>query len=183
VEDEKPFHGVRRLVQQEDYALHKLYLAGLPTPRPYGFVELSPEREYLLGTEFFKGAIELGDAEVDDRVIDDGLPIIRKLWEAGREKGRDLHAEFLRLLPARPRPIGIQRWSPRRIGLLLLMVPLAALLAVASRWVLINDDTSLTPLYNTSLGCTQPSRCGCKPSRCHPPRRSPVCSQRRRGGG
>jgi hypothetical protein len=34
LEDEKPFHGVRRLVQQEDYALHKLHAAGLPTPRP-----------------------------------------------------------------------------------------------------------------------------------------------------
>ena len=32
LEDEKPFHTVRRLVQQEDYALHKLHLAGLPTP-------------------------------------------------------------------------------------------------------------------------------------------------------
>ena len=30
LEDEKPFHTVRRLVQQEDYALHKLHLAGLP---------------------------------------------------------------------------------------------------------------------------------------------------------
>ena len=32
LEDEKPFHTVRRLVQQEDYALHKLHLAGLPRP-------------------------------------------------------------------------------------------------------------------------------------------------------
>ena len=32
-------------------------------------------------------------------------------------QGRDLHAEFLRLLPERPRPIAIQRFSPRRIGL------------------------------------------------------------------
>ncbi|HET8789328.1 MAG TPA: phosphatase PAP2 family protein, partial [Actinomycetes bacterium] len=31
LEDEKPFHTVRRLVQQEDYALHKLHAAGLPT--------------------------------------------------------------------------------------------------------------------------------------------------------
>ena len=53
LEDEKPFHSVRRLVQQEDYALHKMHLAGLPTPKPYGFVELTPEREYLLITEFF----------------------------------------------------------------------------------------------------------------------------------
>jgi tRNA A-37 threonylcarbamoyl transferase component Bud32/membrane-associated phospholipid phosphatase len=205
LEDEKPFNTVRRLVQQEDYALQKLYLAGLPTPRPYGVVELTPEREYLLVSEFFDGAIELGDAQVDDQVIDDGLGIIRKLWDAGlahrdvkpanllvrggrlllidvafvqsrpspwrqavdlanmmlclalrsdprlvyeralrqfsveevteafaaarglalpsqlrrmlREQGRDLHGEFVRLLPTRPQPIRIQRWSARRVGL------------------------------------------------------------------
>ena len=83
LEDEKPFHTVRRLVQQEDYALHKLHLAGLPTPRPYGFVELTPEREYLLVTEFFDHATELGEADIDDRVVDDGLALIRKLWDAG----------------------------------------------------------------------------------------------------
>jgi len=83
LEDEKPFNTVRRLVQQEDYALHKLYLAGLPTPRPHGVVELTPEREYLLVTEFFDGAVELGEAEIDTQVIDDGLGIIRKLWVAG----------------------------------------------------------------------------------------------------
>ena len=83
LEDEKPFHTVRRLVQQEDYALHKLHLAGLPTPRPYGFVELTPEREYLLVTEFFDHATELGDADIDDGVVDDGLALIRKLWDTG----------------------------------------------------------------------------------------------------
>ena len=46
-------------------------------------VELTPEREYLLVTEFFDGATELGEAEVDQQVIDDGLGIIRKLWDAG----------------------------------------------------------------------------------------------------
>ena len=83
LEDEKPFHTVRRLVQQEDYALHKLHFAGLPTPRPYGFVELTPEREYLLVTEFFDGAIELGDADIDEQVVDDGLALVRKLWDVG----------------------------------------------------------------------------------------------------
>jgi hypothetical protein len=52
---------------------------GAPVPTPYGFVELTPEREYLLVTEFFDGATELGEAEVDDQVIDDGLSIIRRL--------------------------------------------------------------------------------------------------------
>ena len=66
LEDERPFHTVRRLVQQEDYALLKLHVAGLPSPRPYGFVELAPEREYVLVTEFFEDSTELGDADVDD---------------------------------------------------------------------------------------------------------------------
>src|SRR5215218_3658246 len=83
LEDEKPFNTVRRLVQQEDYALQKLYLAGLPSPAPFGFVELTPEREYLLVTEFFGGAVELGEAQVDEQIIDDGLRIVRRLWVAG----------------------------------------------------------------------------------------------------
>ena len=83
LEDEKPFHTVRRLVQQEDYALALMQRAGLPSPTPYGFVELTPEREYLLVTEFFDGAVELGEAEVTDDLIDEGLQIIRKLWDAG----------------------------------------------------------------------------------------------------
>src|SRR4029450_385849 len=83
LEDEKPFHTVRRLVQQEDYALRVCRDAGLPSPAPYGFVELTPEREYLLVTEFFDGAVELGEAEVDEQIIDDGLGIVRRLWDAG----------------------------------------------------------------------------------------------------
>jgi tRNA A-37 threonylcarbamoyl transferase component Bud32 len=70
-------------VQQEDYALSLMARAGLPSPTPYGFVELTPEREYLLVTEFFDGAVELGEAQVNDGVIDDGLSIIRRLWDAG----------------------------------------------------------------------------------------------------
>ena len=83
LEDEKPFNTVRRLVQQEDYALRVCRDAELPSPAPYGFVELTPEREYLLVTEFFDGADELGDAEVDEQIIDDGLGIVRRLWDAG----------------------------------------------------------------------------------------------------
>ena len=234
LEDEKPFHTVRRLVQQEDYMLHKMHLAGLPTPRPYGFAELTPEREYLLVTEFFDGAVELGQADIDDSVIDDGLALVRKLWDAGlahrdikpanllvrdshlllidvffaevhptpwrqavdlanmmlclalrsdpqrvyqralrqfsvaeiseafaaarglalpsqlrrmlRDQGRDLHAEFLNQLPARPQPIRIQRWGARRVGLLLLMVPSAILLVLIVQFVLVNNDRTLTPL-------------------------------------
>ena len=242
LEDEKPFNTVRRLVQQEDYALSLMQRAGLPSPTPYGFVELTPEREYLLVTEFFAGAVEVGEAEVDEQVIDDGLGIIRKLWDAGlahrdikpanllvrdgrmllidvafvqarpspwrqavdlanmmlclalrsspelvyerargqfsveeitegfaaarglalpsqlrhmiRAQGRDLHAEFVGLLPTPPQPVSIQRWSLRRVGLLAVTLALVVL-AVATQASLTNNDAAVkTPLNITSLDCT-----------------------------
>jgi len=244
LEDEKPFNTVRRLVQQEDYALRLLRDAGLPSPQPYGVVELTPEREYLLVTEFFSNAAELGKSDIDDGVIDEGLEIIRRLWDAGlahrdikpanllvsdghlkvidvfftevcpspwrqavdlanmmlclalrsdpervyaravrqfsvaeisegfaaarglalpsqlrrimRDEGRDLHAEFVRLLPTRPRPIGIQHWSARRISLLLIMLPVAALLVAFVNLVLVNSDTTTTFLNTDNLSCDRP---------------------------
>ena len=83
MEDETPFKTVRRLVEYEDYALYLVREAGVRTARPYGIVEITPEREYLLVTEFFKDAAEIGQAEVDDAIIDQGLAMIRKLWDAG----------------------------------------------------------------------------------------------------
>ena len=56
LEDEAPFQSVRRLVEYEDYALRLLRDVGIPTATPYGIVEMTPEREYLLVTEFFDGA-------------------------------------------------------------------------------------------------------------------------------
>ncbi|HEU4526550.1 MAG TPA: RIO1 family regulatory kinase/ATPase [Actinomycetota bacterium] len=83
LEDEAPFHGVRRFVEYEDYTLRLLEDYGLPTPKPYGVVEITPEREYMIVMEFFDGAVELGDADVDEQVIDEGLRLVRDLWEAG----------------------------------------------------------------------------------------------------
>jgi tRNA A-37 threonylcarbamoyl transferase component Bud32 len=210
LEDEKPFNTVKRLVQQEDYALALMQRAGLPSPRPYGIAQLTPEREYLIVFEFIDGATEIGEAEVDDDIIDQGLAVVRRLWDANlahrdikpanllvrdgrlylidvffaeihpspwrqavdlanmmlclalrsspqqvyqralgqfsvgeiteafaaarglampsqlrrmmRDQGRDLHAEFVKLLPEPPRPISVQRWSARRVAILLLVV-------------------------------------------------------------
>ncbi len=215
LEDEKAFNSVRRLVQYEDYLLRLLHAAQLPVPVPLGIVEITPDREYVLVMEFFDGAREIGDAEVDDSIIDQGLTVVRRMWEAGlahrdikpanllvrdgrllvidsafaevrpspwrqavdlanmmlvlalrtdpqrvyeraqamftdaeiaeafsatrgltmptqlrrmmRQQGRDLHAEFTKLLPYRLPPIKIQRWSVRRV-LLTVAVALGALL-------------------------------------------------------
>jgi len=83
LEDEKPFSTVRRLVEYEDHMLRLLRDAGVPTPRPHGFVEITPEREYVIVMEFFAGARELGAGPVGVSEIDSGLRIVRKLWEAG----------------------------------------------------------------------------------------------------
>ena len=83
LEDEVPFKSVRRLVTYEDYALRLLQDIGVRTARPHGIVEITPEREYVLVTEFFKDAVEIGEAEIDDAVIDQGLALIRTLWDDG----------------------------------------------------------------------------------------------------
>jgi len=241
LEDESPFASVRRLVQQEDYALSLMERAGLPAPRPVGIVEVIPGSEYLLVTEFVEGAVELGDAEVDDVVIDDGLRIVRGLWDAGlahrdikpanllvrdgrmllvdvsfaetspsrwrravdlanmllvlalrssprrvheralrqftvdelteafsasrgltmpsqlrrmiRAAGRDLQDEFCGLLPERPLPIMMQRWSMRRI-LLLLSAVLLGLLVASDPSGLYRNEIAETPLYGENVGCT-----------------------------
>jgi tRNA A-37 threonylcarbamoyl transferase component Bud32/membrane-associated phospholipid phosphatase len=205
LEDEQPFHSVRRLVQYEDYVLHLMNDAGLPVSHPLGIVEITPEREYLLVTEFIAGSREIGEAEIDDSIIDQGLSAVRRMWEIGlahrdikpanllvrdgqlviidtafaevrpspwrqavdlanmmlvlalrtdaervyqrarrqfteeeiaeafaatrgltmptqlrrmiRQQGRDLHAQFLALLPYRLPPVRIQLWSWRRVVL------------------------------------------------------------------
>jgi membrane-associated phospholipid phosphatase/tRNA A-37 threonylcarbamoyl transferase component Bud32 len=83
LEDEKPFQSVRRFVEYEDYTLRLLNDLGIPVPRPYGIVEITPEREYMIVMEFFEGAVEIGDAEIDDGVIDQGLGMVRRMWDEG----------------------------------------------------------------------------------------------------
>src|SRR5216684_4295814 len=83
LEDEKPFNSVRRLVEYEDYMLRLMADVGVPSAAPYGFVELTPEREYLLAAEFLAGGKEILDAEVSRDTVRDALSIIRRLWNAG----------------------------------------------------------------------------------------------------
>lgn len=83
LEDEVRYTSVRRLVEAEDYMLLTMREAGIPCARPYGIVEITPEREYLILTEFILGAREISEADVDDDVIDQALLLVRRLWDAG----------------------------------------------------------------------------------------------------
>jgi tRNA A-37 threonylcarbamoyl transferase component Bud32/membrane-associated phospholipid phosphatase len=83
LEDEARFDSVRRLVEYEDYAFRLLRDAGIPTAVPYGIVEITPEREYMLVISFIEGAREIGEVDVDDAIIDEAFRIMRRLWDAG----------------------------------------------------------------------------------------------------
>ena len=240
LEDEVPFQNVRRLIEYEDYTFRLLYDVGIPTSRSHGIVEITPAREYMLVTDFLAGAIEIGDAEIDDDIVDQGLLIIRHLWDAGlahrdikpanlmvrdgrillidvafaelrptpwrqavdlanmmlclalrsspqevydralrqftveeiseafaaarglalpsqlrralRAEGRDIHGEFLRLLPEKPAPIKIQRWSLRRIAAALVAAALLTLLVFNWARLFGNNDNTSTPV-NPAADC------------------------------
>jgi membrane-associated phospholipid phosphatase len=83
LEDEASFQSVRRFVEYEDYALRLLFMSGIRAPTPYGIVEITPEREYLIVMEMFEGAVEMGKADVNEAIIDDALALVRKLWDVG----------------------------------------------------------------------------------------------------
>jgi hypothetical protein len=76
-----------------------------------------------------------------------------------RAQGRDLHAEFIKLLPSPPQPIRIQRWSARRVGLWAGIVTLLVLFSLhptAITAVFDNQVAVRTPLGIHNLDCTRP---------------------------
>jgi tRNA A-37 threonylcarbamoyl transferase component Bud32 len=83
LEDERSFNSVRRMVEYEDYMLRYLRDNGVPTAEPYGIAEITPEREYLLVTDFIEDATEILARPIDDEVMASAIGIIRSLWEAG----------------------------------------------------------------------------------------------------
>jgi hypothetical protein len=83
LEDETAIGSVRRLAAYEDYALRLLADHGVRVARTHGLVELTPNQEYMLVTEFFENARNLGDSEIDDTIIDEGLGMVRTFWDIG----------------------------------------------------------------------------------------------------
>jgi tRNA A-37 threonylcarbamoyl transferase component Bud32 len=83
LEDEASFESVRRLVEYEDYMLRLMNEADVPTVRPHGFVEVDPDREYLLMTSFVDAKEVEPKTRLSDAAIDEGLRAVRCLWDHG----------------------------------------------------------------------------------------------------
>src|SRR5918993_5965255 len=71
-----------------------------------------------------------------------------------RAQGRNLHAEFIKLLPSPPKPIRMQRWSARRVGLWAAILALLVLAALNPRQLFDNEDAVATPLGVKDVGCS-----------------------------
>ncbi len=63
--------------------LHVMARIGVPSAPVVGIVEITPDREYLLVTDFLSGAVEISDIPVDQAMIDEGLEIVGTMWRAG----------------------------------------------------------------------------------------------------
>jgi len=83
LEDERSFNSVRRMAEYEDYALRFLRDTGVPTAEPFGFAEITPEREYLLLTGFIDDAVEISEVPITDAVLANAIDVVRSLWDAG----------------------------------------------------------------------------------------------------
>ncbi len=85
-------------------------------------------RVYARAREYFDDE-EIAEAFAATR----GLTMPSQLRRMLRSQGEDLHAEFITLMPYRLRPVRIQRWSIRRVGLSLVVIcggTIAAIFAV-----------------------------------------------------
>jgi hypothetical protein len=83
-----------------------------------------------------------------------GLALPSQLRHMLRDQGRNLHAEFVRLLPSAPQPIRIQRWSVRRVGLWGAIVTLLVLFSLHPTAIFDNQVAVRTPLGVPDLDCT-----------------------------
>ena len=106
------------------------------------------ERVYQRALQFFTAA-EISEAFAAAR----GLALPSQLRRAIRASGRELHEEFLQLLPHRPAPVRVQRWSVRRVGALAVVLVTVLLLVIALANALINTGTSPSALLVTNMDC------------------------------
>jgi len=82
-----------------------------------------------------------------------GLAMPSQLRHMLRAQGRDVHAEFLDLLPERPAPISNQRFSLRRFGLALtVLVVLAIIVPAFVSWA-VQTDRAGASLYTSDIAC------------------------------
>ena len=165
LEDEQHFTSVRRLIQHEDYMLHVMHRADIDCMEPMGIVEITPDREYLLVSEFLEGAVEISEAEITSDMIDAGLSRVTCLWNAGLAH-RDIKPANIMVQGERLRLIDVAfaevRPSPWRqaVDLANMMLVLAlgsSAELVYERALLQFSEDDIAEAFAASRGVTLPS--------------------------
>jgi hypothetical protein len=108
----------------------------------------SPERVYRRALQYFT-VEEISEGFAAAR----GLALPSQLRHLLRSQGRNLHAEFIRLLPSPPRPIRVQRWSLRRMGVWAAILALVVLTALNTKVIFNTKAAVATPLGVNDVGC------------------------------
>ncbi len=166
LEDEQHFSSVRRLIQHEDYMLRVMREAGVDCMIPMGIVEITPDREYLLVSEFMEGAMEISEVDVTVELIDAGLTTISRMWTAGLAH-RDIKPANVMVQGDRLRVIDVAfgevRPSPWREAVDLANMMLVLALGstpelVYERAVLQFSEDEIAEAFAASRGVTLPSQ-------------------------
>ncbi len=166
LEDEGRFTNVRHLVQQEDYLLHLMQAGGVSGAEPQGIVEITPDREYLLLTEYLDGAEEIDKVDLDDQIIDNALMAVRALWRSGLAhrdikpanvmvKGEDVYLIDVAFGEVRPSP---WRQAVDLANMMLILALRASPDEVLQRARLQFTDAELAEAFAVSRGITLPSQ-------------------------
>jgi hypothetical protein len=82
-----------------------------------------------------------------------GLALPSQLRHMLRAQGRDLHGEFVRLLPSPPQPVRMQRWTARRIGVWAAILALLVLTTLNAKVIFDTKVAVATSLGSTDVGC------------------------------
>lgn len=166
LEDEEHFSSVRRLSQHEDYMLHVMHRADVDSMEPMGIVEITPDREYLLVSEFLDGAVEISEIEVTTELIDAGLATVARMWRAGLAH-RDIKPSNVMVQGQRLRLIDVAfgqvRPSPWRQAVDLANMMLVLALSsnpelVYERALLQFTEEDISEAFAASRGVTLPSQ-------------------------
>jgi hypothetical protein len=80
-----------------------------------------------------RARLQFNDDEIAEAfAATSGITMPSQLRKTMRDQGRDLHKEFVALLPRSYPPYAIQRWSVRRVGLMIGVALLALLTLVTA---------------------------------------------------
>jgi serine/threonine protein kinase len=139
---------------------------GIATAKPHGIVEITPNREYLIVTDFLGGAEEIDKVELNDQIIDSALRAVKALWTSGLAhrdvkpanvmvKGQQVYLIDVAFGEVRPSP---WREAVDLANMMLILALHSSPEHVLKRARLLFTDEELAEAFAVARGITLPSQ-------------------------